>query len=299
MECAIRRPWRIGERERDVLEVFDWYVLPELRRSGVGVRVMQALMREPHPLMLVGGTEDTQALLPRLGWQCVATSTRWLLPLGTGRLLSALARRVRIPAAAEPAARALLWAALHRPGHRPRPRAVPAGGRAIAVAAVGDEIPALLRSRSGPGSWPLWTDAMLRWLTAGFPGVGHFLPLYFSIRERLVGFALVRVYEGAAGAAAEIVELFAAEPSEELYTWMVSEAATRAAGFGVELVATSTTLPAVEAALRRNHFVHGSNAPVHFFLRPGEELSTPLAIGSNTGDTAILDFVERWWGDPG
>ncbi len=76
MECAIRRPYRVGDEVVDFLEVFDWYALPELRNAGLGVRVMQRLMREPHPLLLVGGTPDTQALLPRLKWDVTLREAR-------------------------------------------------------------------------------------------------------------------------------------------------------------------------------------------------------------------------------
>jgi hypothetical protein len=63
MECAIARPYRFGDERVDVLEVFDWYCLPELRNSGLGVRVMQALMKEG-PCLLVGGSPDTRGLMP-------------------------------------------------------------------------------------------------------------------------------------------------------------------------------------------------------------------------------------------
>jgi hypothetical protein len=297
MECAIRRPWRMGERVQDVLEVFDWYCLPELVRSGLGVRVMQAFMREPGPLMLLGGTQDTQSLLPRLGWRVVATATRFTLPLDAGRAVSGLRSRVRLPRATEPLARAAAWTVLQLPGVRPRPRAVPRGGRAIALSGVGEEIHALGRGPTRYGSFPLWTDAHLRWLLAGFPAAGHFVPLAFAIDERLVGFALLRVHEAARGRAAELVEVFAPEPSADLYTWMISEAATRAAGFGPEFVSATTTCPLVEQALRRNRFLRTGTAPVQFRLGEGDALPEPLFVGSNTGDTPILHFPERWWGD--
>src|SRR5690606_1611132 len=63
MEVAIRRPWHIGPETVTIREVFDWYALPAYRNAGLGVRVMQALMKEPVPLLLVGGSRDTQGLL--------------------------------------------------------------------------------------------------------------------------------------------------------------------------------------------------------------------------------------------
>jgi hypothetical protein len=259
---------------------------------------MQAFMKEPLPLMLLGGTEETRSLLPRLGWQRVATASRWVLALGAERTLSALRDRVRVPGIAVPLARLAAHAAVRRPGLRPRPRAVPAGGRVVAVASIGEEMLSLHRSVSLPGTWPVWTDALLRWLGAGFPGAGAFVPLYFSIGERLVGFTLTRIYRNDGGCDAEILEVFALEPSVELYTWMISESAVRAAGFGPSIVATSTTSPEVEAALKRNHFLQSSSAPVHVRVPDGAALPEPLRIGSNTGDAALVPFVERWWDAP-
>jgi hypothetical protein len=295
MECAFRRPYRTGERTLDVLEVFDWYTLPELRGSGLGMRVMQALMREPHPLMLVGGSADTQALLPRLGWRHVATSSRWVLALGVERTREALQRRLRIPPAAAPLARAAAWAAVHRPGVQPRRRAAPRGGRVFAVAGAGDDLQKLYRAPTRYGTLPLWSDAQLRWLTGGFPALGHYVPLYFAVGERVVGFALLRAYPTEHGCDVEILDLYAPEPDASLYAWMVSEVALRGAGFAPGVVATSTTCPLVEQALRRNRFVRTSAVPVQFSLPGGAELPGPILIGSNTSDVPFNPLAERWF----
>jgi len=295
MEAAIQRPWRLGEQTVDVLEVFDWFALPELRNVGTGVRVMQALMKEPHPLMLVGGSADTQGLLPRLSWQRVATSSRWILALGTERTGAALERRLRLPPAL---ARAAASAALRRPGQRPRPRAVPRGGRVLATASIGPELLALYRGALGYGTLPMWTEPMLRWLLAGFPGAGHFVPLCFAIDERPVGWSLLRVYPTATGCDAEILELFAPEADADLYTWMVSETTLRAAGFRPGLVGARTTCPAVETAFRRNRFWQTSSDPVNFWLDGQPAPPGPYLVGSNTNDAAIVPMVERWWDAP-
>src|SRR5438477_6189454 len=44
MLFALRKRYRIGGREARCLEVFDWHSLPEVRGSGVGVRLMRAMM---------------------------------------------------------------------------------------------------------------------------------------------------------------------------------------------------------------------------------------------------------------
>lgn len=288
-EAAIRRPWRVEDEVTEVLEVFDWYCLPELRNSGLGVRVMQALMKQPHPLLLVGGTADTQGLLPRLKWHVTATVERFSLPLGRRRLAEALVQRFRVPRAVAGIAAA---AALARPGHRPRRRKVPAAGRAVALCSVGPETLALYDRPTSYRSVPLWTAEILRWLTGGFPTIGHFVPLSFFVGGQLVGWALLRIYPTATGSGAEIVECFAPQPEAGLHTWMVSEVATVAAGFGVEALHTQTACPSLRAALVANHFVRSGSNPVQIFWPGRDALPGPIAAGSNTNDNALVPWSE-------
>jgi hypothetical protein len=297
MESAFQRPYRIGDETLDVLEVFDWFVLPELRNSGLGVRVQQRLMKEL-PCLLVGGSSDTRGLLPRLKFQIVGQAGRWVLPLGGERLAAAIARRV--PALPAAAARLAARAALARPGQRPRPRRAPERGRAIAVAGVGEEVDALYRGALHYVAVPLWPRPLLDWMLGGHPALGHFVPLYFAVDDALVGWALARVYasdplDAASGCDAELVECFAPRPSADLYTWMVSEVAVRVAGFRPGVLGACTPCPLLGEALARNGFVRASENPVQLWW-PGRELPPgPIAIGSNSGDASLVPFAERWF----
>jgi hypothetical protein len=296
MECALQRPYRIAGEVVEFLEVFDWFCLPELRNSGLGVRVQQRLMKEL-PCLLVGGSPDTQGLLPRLGFAVVGSASRFVLPVGAGRLAPAIARR--IPALPAALTRLAARSVLARPGRRPRPRRVPPRGRAVAVASVGAEIHALYAGASHYSALPLWPDALLRWLLAGHPSLGHFLPLYFAVGEALVGWSLTRIYPTADGCDAELLECFAPRPSADLYTWMLSETATRVAGLEAGLIGASTSCPLLCEALARNGFVHTRENPVQVHW-PGRKLPAgPLSIGSNSGDAALVPFAERWFPEDG
>jgi hypothetical protein len=292
MEAAIRRPWRVGGERVDFLEVFDWFVLPQYRNAGLGVRVMQALMREPHPLLLVGGSADTQGLLPRLKWQIVATSERYVLPLAAARLAPEIQRRLRLPL---PLARMAARAALMLPGQSPRRRARPADGRVVAIAGPSPELFALYEAPSPYGTVPLWSDALLRWLVAGHAGIGHFVPLCFAQAGSLVGWALLRILPTPNGCDAELIECFAPRPSPDLYTWMVSEAATLAAAFAPGMLGAQTTCPMLAEALRRNRFRRTIANPVQLWWPAHDGLPGPLAVGSNTNDVAIARLGDPWW----
>lgn len=291
MECAFERPYRIGDAIEPVLEVFDWFCLPELRNAGLGVRVMQRLMKE-RACLLVGGSEDTRGLLPRLKWQIVTQATRHVLPLGVERLAAAVRNRIAVP---ELAARLGARALLARPGRRPRPRAVPRGGRVIPVGGVGDEIQALYRGPLAYAAVPLWPPELLHWLLDAHPSAGHFLPLYFAEGERLRGWTLTRIYGAPHGCDAELVECFAPDPSDDLYTWMVSETALRVAAFRPGLLGASTPCAHLQAALARNGFVENGTNPVQLW-RPGQPtLTGPVLIGANSGDSSLVPFAERWF----
>jgi hypothetical protein len=294
-ESGFRHPYRVGDEIVDVVEVFDWYCLPELRNSGLGVRIMQRFMREPHPLLLVGGSADTQGLLPRLGWRIVARATRWSRTLGADAVARSIERRLRVPGAV---ARALAPAALALAGRGGRRHTAPRDGRAIAVTTLGPEALRLQRGRIGHGTLPLWTPELLRWLGTGFAGLGHFLPVYFALGAELRGFALLRIHPTESGCGAEILDLFSPTPEPDLYAWFVAELVRFAAGFGPGHVAATTTCPALAEALRRNGFAEATPNPVQLWWPGREGLPGPVAIASNTGDTPILPLVERWFPQP-
>lgn len=294
MESAFRRPYRVGDEIVEFLEVFDWFCLPELRNSGLGVRVMQRYMKEPHPLLLVGGTADTQGLLPRLKWQIPARASRWTLPIGLDLTANAIRRRTHLPQAAARAAAPLLQ---RLAGWRPRRRFAPPDGRVVPVALPGRELFELQRKPSGYGTVPLWTPELLRWLLAGFAGIGRHLPFYFTRGGVLRGFAMLRIVPGEAGCDAEIVDLYTPDPDPDVYAWMLAELVTVAAGFAAGSVSTTTTCPAVLAAIRRLRFVELPSNPVQVWWPGRDELPEPILIGSNTGDVPILPIPKHWYGD--
>jgi len=66
MVSAFRKTYLLGGVIGHCLEVFDWYCRPGLKGGGLGGRVMRALMEEPEPILVCGGTVDTLARLPHM-----------------------------------------------------------------------------------------------------------------------------------------------------------------------------------------------------------------------------------------
>ena len=289
MMTIFLRPYASGAREIQVADAFDWYCLPELRNSGLGVRIMQRAMKDPEPVIVTGGTQDTRTLLPRMGFQTLAEVQRFVLPLAPERTAEALARR-GVP---RPLGRLAFRAA--QTIIAPRRRALPRGGRVLAVASVGPEALAIDPRPGGRGSAPIWTPAFLRWLGAGFPGIGHYLPLYFAVGDVLVGWALLRLFDTPLGPEAALLDLRAGETDQALYTWMVSEVALRAAGFAPGFLTAGTTCPALAAALRRNRFRAVGLAPIHWYSKQEPPLEAPIVFGSHWGDEPLVPYPIGWW----
>lgn len=292
MMTAFLRPYASGAQEIVVTDSFDWYCLPELRNSGLGVRIMQRAMKDAEPVVVTGGTPDTRAFLPRMGFQTAAEVQRFVLALAPERTADALARR------GVPRSLGLLAFRAAQPFLAPRRRAVPRGARVLAVASVGPEALAIDPRPDGRGSAPIWTSAYLHWLGSGFPGIGHYLPLYFTIADELVGWALLRFFDTSLGSEVALLDLRARTPDAALYTWMVSEVAVRAAADAPGFLTAGTTCPELAAGLRRNHFRPVGSAPIHWYAKQHLSLEAPIVFGSHWGDEPLVPYPTHWW-EPG
>jgi hypothetical protein len=292
MVTALRRPYRIGGASVPVCDSFDWFTLPRYRGSGLGVRLMQRLMQDPDPVVVIGGSSDTRELLPKLGFGIPGRLVPHSLPLGPRRLSEVLAERAKIPPALTRAGFRVFGRLLAPPRRRG-----PASGRVLPVAAPGPELEGLYQ-RSSYGVVPQWSPEFLRWLCAGFAGLGHFTALYFARGDELTGWSLLRVFPQPGGCAAQIVDLFAPEPDAELFSWMVAETAAVAAGFRADVLTAWSTSPELALALRRNRFRASEALPIHWYDRERAALPAPLFFGGQWGDIPLRPFPERWFDAP-
>jgi GNAT superfamily N-acetyltransferase len=290
MVGAFRRPYRVGERTILVAEAFDWYCLPDLRGSGLGVRLLQRLMKDAEPVIVTGGTADTRNLLPRMHYQIPASVLRFGALLGADRASALIAGRTHLP---RPLAR--LAYLLSQPLLGPRVRKAPKGGKATAVAKLGEEALAIDPRPGARGSTPIWTAEYLAWLAAASPALGRYVPLEFRVGASLVGWALLRSYEIAGGRDAALVDVRARVPSDEIYTWMISEIAVRARAEGCGLLLSGTSCPHVVAGMRANRFFSFTPAPIHYFAQDGATLEAPVVFGAHWGDEPILPYPTSAW----
>jgi len=282
---AFLRDYRLNGERRTCLETLDWFCLPQYRISGLGVRVLQALMKGPEPIVAVGGTPHTLAVLPRLGWSKITTLSFHLLPLDASVIDEPLNRRFRIPPKLGRAAFGLFG----RAWFSARLRSRPMGGTVRPMASVEEEISPLYEGDTGYRVLPLPNFAHLRWLTEGYPEAGPFVILHFMVGGKLRGWTLLRVH-GPEHRWVSLVEAYAPRPDEELYTWMVSESLIRAAEFRPLGVDTQTSCPILRAALHRNRFLELGPSPVHSWPAGLSGASGPVHMVRNASDGALLPY---------
>lgn len=291
---AFARPYRLGDAEVTCLETFDWYSAPEARRSAAGLRVMRAAMDEPQPLVNVGGTADTLAILPRLGWRTIDGATSYVLPLSGRALPPELAARM---GPAKPVGRAALALGSRAWFGRGRGHA-PAGGTAVPLTCPGDEVRELYEGGLAYATVPVADPAHLRWLASGFSGAGQFLSLLFRVRGALRGWGMARVYVGPDGPEASLVEVYAPRPDAALYRWMVAALVARVRPYRPVLVRAQATCPVLGAALRRQRFLRAQSRPVQMWSAAGPLGARPTHFTMSTQDFPMLPYAEGWE-DPG
>ena len=264
---AFTAPYRMAGASSTCLETADWFCLPELRTSGLGIRLMRAVMEEPHPIVAVGGSTDTLRLLPRLGWKRVGDASRFVRWLGSGRVVRWLAR---------------IW----------RGTTAPPGGSAEApgrVAELDGELNALYAEKTECGMVPLPLAERMRWIGDGMVG-RRLAVLSFRIDGRLRGWSLVRLDITCPAREALIIELFAPSGEASLYPWMVAETWRLAASAGCRKVVARTSCPNLRAALRGSLFQERLVIPVHVWPARNSVPPGPLHLGSHTADSPLRPY---------
>jgi hypothetical protein len=284
---AIRKTYRVREQDVSVLEVFDWHCLPELKGTGVGIRIMRAMMRLGEPLLSIGGTRDAVSTIAAMRWTRIGSARMYHLPLSGHTAAEAIERRIGFHPGFLRAPLGIATYAWYGPTIRLRP----AGGRAIPVAAPGEEVAALYHTDSIYGFAQIPDPTIFRWVAASYPGNGHFIPVVFVVNDRLCGWALTRIRAAAHGFEADILDLFAPSPTVDLYTWMVSECAVIAAQFSPIAIRARATCPLYQAALQANRFREDTaDIAVHFWPTPGLENVTDIHVTLNHSDEPLRPY---------
>ena len=250
---------------------------------------MQRMMQDPEPVIVTGGTADTRDLLPRMRFQIPAhgeplrhcCSARSAPPTRSRADAAAARGRPRSPSRSPPAVRAA------RARRAARLRA------SRRTAKLGEEALAIDPRPGGRGSGADLDGRVLAWLAAGSPGFGHYLPLEFRSGEALVGWALLRSYDGPSGREAALLDVRAREPSERSTPGWSPRSRVRAAGLGAGLLLGRHAVAHVEAALRAQPLPHARAGPIHYWSQRRRALEAPVVFGSHWGDEPLVPYPDE------
>jgi hypothetical protein len=284
MLFALRKRYRIDGEPTSTLEVFDWHSLPDVRGSGVGVRLMRAMMREPGWIVSVGGTEEVVSALTLMGWTTIGSTQpyEWVAP--------------EAPAAdggnGHPHAEArggglmrALSSAVRREALKP-----PAGAVVSRVERLGDDVLDLYASHTGYGMVQEPDPDVLAWIT-GSAWNGRYDVLTFRVGSQVRGWALTRLYDWGYGLDGDLIDCFARGDDAGAYRWMVGEALASLAEARPRRVRARASCPALRAALVANGFVT-LGPPTPILVRAGERAigSGPVHITMNHADGPLLPY---------
>jgi hypothetical protein len=281
--CSLRKAYLIDGQRVPCYEIFDWHSLPGFKGSGVGIRVMRALMREGVRLLGIAGTADVLRALPAMGWQTFGELQTFELPLAGDFLTAGLRERIRFRVPGEQ----LALKAATATWFKPRVRRF--DGRAIQVAHLGPEVNSLYEGNTGYDFLQIPDEGLMRWMTAGFAGCGAYRYWYFTVKDQLRGWAVTRLHEMEEGCEASIIEIFAPNPDVALYEWMISELSARLAADRPRVIRARTTCPILAAALRANRYRSGFPVPVHTWPKL-PDASRRLHFTMNHTDTPFRPY---------
>jgi hypothetical protein len=286
MLFGLRKRYAVAGTPTSCLEVCDWHTLPGLKGSGVGIRLMRMMMRQPERLFSIGGTPDVHKTLPAMGWQRVGTATPYELRTSGDALAESIRNRTGLPAWLTAGALGLVARAwLH-----PRRRAQPAGGTVETAAEPDPAIRTLYEGPTGYGLVQIPDPRVLAWTAQRPTATGVFEFLHFRIGGRLRGWALTRTYEAGVGREGAILEVFAPQPDEALYTWMVSAAACRLQRSAPRLMRARASCPILQAALVANAF-RAASIEVPIFTWPkGLTGAEPVHCTMNHSDEPLRPY---------
>ena len=286
MLFALQKTYLAAGRPMTCLETFDWHSLPEQRGSGVGIRLMRAMMKQPERLFSVGGTHDVHSTLPLMGWKQIGEALTYDLAVSGELLAARVARRSRLPLALLRPTVGAAWGALFPP----RRLSVPPGAEVTVGPAIGPEILALYEGDTGYGLLQRPSLEHLEWVTRN-TWCGTYRFLRFARDGNLRGWAMTRVFEGPHGAEGVIVELFAPRPDLALYIWMVSEAVVSMVAQRPRRIRARATCPILQEALRANRFtLRPPSAPIHTWPTNVEGIAGPLHFTYNHSDGPLLPY---------
>ena len=279
------RQYMINGERVDVRELGDWYSLPEVR--GVGLQPMWMMMKKPQPILSIGGTSATQALLPRLGWKPLPQVVNYTLALSSGVIAQRPLNRLGLPG------KTTFIKLAHKlsfPVRRVHRQPAPAGNATVSEYDASAAAPLVRPPADAYALASLMGQKELDWLYSAPEEMGEFVSLVFSVEDEPVGLSVSRLYKLEHVDEAAILQIQSSTVSADMYKWMVSETAALLADRGARSIRCKTSCPNVAEALSSVGFRQRAANQTVWWSRDQEAPQGNILLSMFRADDGILPY---------
>ena len=248
------------------LEPFDWYALPETRRSAAGLRLMKQLQKTGRPIIGLGGSDHTLVLLPKLGFRNIGEASLYVLPL-TGTYLL---RDARLPPLARRAVSGLLDSAVSA-WFRPSTLSAGRGFETRRLPRIDDELARI----AGPAALASLPDpAYFDWLEKGASvggATGRYIPMEMREDGKPVAWGIGRLFRHSGVLHGTIIDFRTTRNEPRIAEAGIREMTRILARAGADNVRVWSMLPLCSEAYRRAGFrLTSARAPAMVWSRSDE-----------------------------
>lgn len=272
------RPYLIKGRRIVVRETCDWFCRPEYRKAGIGLALMRRMMGEPEPLLVIGGSKATLALLPKLQWSRLQDAQDFVLPLTLGVTVQSAS----LPWAGGIGRISRLVPNLPLTLPSPRPP-LPFPSAEMRVRQLGEDVPATMSDVDGFS--PVLDCSTLDWLLRAPPPVGTIRELSFHAEGQSVGLVICRIKTQSFGKTASILHLHTTYP--KAIEWMVSRTVSYLRERGVGFIRCRSSSPQWARALRKRRFLPRTPQPAYWWSRTTPAPDGPMQLTLLRADDAF------------
>ncbi|MFA6180408.1 MAG: GNAT family N-acetyltransferase [Candidatus Methylopumilus sp.] len=285
---VFRRIYLVDGAPVECGETYAWATLPDRRGSGLGIKVMKAMMEFGRPLVALGGSADTMEFMPRLGFETIGWAPVLNLPLSS-RIIGHEGGIPSYGSIKDLIARVGLT--MLTPVLRPRqsPHATVRNIPMVTLDQKTLDMPTL------PGFQPAYTADLFTWLSLGWRQMGTFLPFHFERDRGLIGWAFARLSEEAPGmTVGRILEFkFSPNTNRRDRSAMVRAVCAALAGMNAMIIRCATTCPDTNIALRSLNFISRSQIPAMVYMADLSAIQEPVRIAPLRADGGLLPLPVR------
>lgn len=276
---SVLRPYLYNGQRIVVRETANWFCLEPYRPSGIGISLLRKMMQGSEPILVVGATETTQKILPRLRWQAAVPARHYVFAVKLRGFVAAALRAKR--PSHEAFARIIPHIRLPRPHRILPPQPYLGGVQELADNASCPVIP-IMRD----GLVQVIENVQWQWLASMPQRLGQIIGLVFRLNGREVGFTVSQIEPAESGVAARILHTQIIDSDQSWMNWMMSETTQFLIEFGVEFIRCRTCVGPISTALDTIGFRLRHVLPSFWWSR---HMPPPISleVGYLRGDEAI------------